>query len=96
MADFIFLMHADSPDDSTTADWERYIERLSRKGHFGGGSAIGAGTCVRKAGTVPALTTLSGYIRVRAEDLERAKVLLDGNPVYERGGTVEIRELPGS
>ena len=37
---------------------------------------------------------LSGYIRVQAETLEAAKKLLEGNPVFEAGGTVEIRELP--
>lgn len=29
-----------------------------------------------------------------ARDLEHAREYLDGNPVYEAGGTVEIRELP--
>jgi len=35
-----------------------------------------------------------GYIRVRAENLARAKELVVGNPVFEGSGTVEIRELP--
>jgi hypothetical protein len=29
-----------------------------------------------------------------ARDLAHARSLLPGNPVYEAGGTVEIRELP--
>ena len=37
---------------------------------------------------------LTGYIRVRAESLDQAKSLLAGNPLFEAGGTVEIRELP--
>jgi hypothetical protein len=31
---------------------------------------------------------------VQAENLERARELVQGNPVFEAGGTVEIRELP--
>jgi hypothetical protein len=31
---------------------------------------------------------------VNADSLDRAKSLLVGNPVFEAGGTVEIRELP--
>lgn len=42
----------------------------------------------------PGVTDLSGFIRVRATNLEEVKALLTGNPVYEAGGTVEIRELP--
>jgi hypothetical protein len=36
---------------------------------------------------------MNGFIRVRAEDLTAAKKFLIGNPIYEAGGTVEIREL---
>jgi hypothetical protein len=31
---------------------------------------------------------------VIAADLDQAKALVAGNPVFEAGGTVEIRELP--
>jgi len=31
---------------------------------------------------------------VNAASLDQAKSLLIGNPVFEAGGTVEIRELP--
>lgn len=93
MADYIFLMH----DDSVVVDtaWEPYLRGLRQSGCFQGGSAIGEGVCVRKTGVSRAGTThLGGYIRVSAESLEQAKSLLTGNPVFETGGTVEIRELP--
>ena len=94
MADYIFLMHDDAAGGSGL-DWEPYISRLREHGVFQGGSSIGAGACERKAGAVPAPTAhITGFIRVTAEDLEHAKALLKGNPVYESGGTVEIRDLP--
>jgi hypothetical protein len=37
---------------------------------------------------------LAGYIRVTADSLDAARSLLAGNPHFEAGGTVEIRELP--
>jgi hypothetical protein len=44
---------------------------------------------------VPGITAnLTGYIRLKADSIEHAKSLLTGNPHYEAGGTVEIRELP--
>lgn len=50
---------------------------------------------MRKEGSAPEITHyLGGYLRVRAASLEAAEALLAGNPVYEAGGTVEIRELP--
>ena len=93
MAEYIFLMHDDSAADDNT--WETYLHRLRRDGLFQGGSAIGDGVCMRKSGAPAALTThLAGFIRVNARSLDHAKSLLKGNPVFEEGGTVEIRELP--
>ncbi len=93
MADYILLMH----DDAAAADmdWEPYLRRLRQDGIFQGGSAIGDGVCARKSGEPAPLTArVVGYIRVTADSLDQAKSLLIGNPVYDAGGTVEIRELP--
>jgi hypothetical protein len=93
MADFIFLHHDDAEHE--VEDWGPYLSRLRESGVFQGGSAIGEGACFRKSGPPPEPTAhVGGYIRVLAEDLKRARALLPGNPVYEGGGTVEIRKLP--
>jgi hypothetical protein len=93
MPEYIFLMHDDAADDG--AAWEPYIRQLKTKGVFEGGSAIGDGVCARKRGTPPSVTAhLTGYIRVNADNLDEARALLAGNPQFEAGGTVEIRELP--
>ncbi|HEY2068014.1 MAG TPA: hypothetical protein VGG48_00545 [Rhizomicrobium sp.] len=93
MPDFLLLMHSDALQSINDADWGPYFARLGAR--FEGGSAIGAGECVRKSGVVPGMSKhLTGYIRVQAESLDAAKVLLSGNPVFEAGGTVEIRALP--
>jgi hypothetical protein len=94
MADFILLMHT-LPPPATEAPWDAYLQRLSDAGVLRGGSAIGSGACFCKSGDAPTITMhLNGYIRIEAENLEAARACLDGNPVYESGGTVEIRELP--
>ncbi|MBS0273609.1 MAG: hypothetical protein JSR55_04240 [Proteobacteria bacterium] len=91
MKDFILLMHNDAAKSG--GDWESYLKSLRERDVFDGGSSIGAGTAFRKFGPAEISGTLRGYIRVRAESLEEAKIYLKGNPVYENGGTVEIREL---
>ena len=93
MAEYIFLMHDDAEADEDA--WQPYIGELQRRGVFEGGSAIGDGICVCKRDASASITAhLTGYIRVNAENLEQAKSLLAGNPLFEAGGTVEIRELP--
>src|SRR3954464_15162078 len=97
MNDYIFFMHDDVPTDSPRreVDWNHYFPRLRDAGAFAGGSAIGDGICASKSPVPTAITRqISGYIRVRAENLNAARELVVGNPVYEAGGTVEIRELP--
>jgi hypothetical protein len=97
MNDYILLMHNDAPtsDGDRTAQWAAYFAKLRQARAFEGGSSIGDGVCVSKAGSPPGITRhLSGYIRVQAESLDKARELVNGNPVFEAGGTVEIRELP--
>lgn len=98
MNDYLFLMYdTEHSDAGTDSDWERYIERLVGTGHFSGGSAIGGGRSVSKSGETSGISAeLSGYIRVTASSIEEAQDLLAGNPTYEGGGRVEIRELPRS
>ena len=93
MPDYILLMHDDGAADDDA--WGPYLQRLQQEGSFEGGSAIGPGVSLRKSGTAQPLTAhLAGFIRVRADSLDQVKTLLIGNPVFEAGGTVEIRELP--
>jgi hypothetical protein len=97
MTDFILFMHDDVPQgrQRPDGDWETYFAKLREFGAFQGGSAIGGGVCASKSSPPAAITGhIAGYIRIRAENLESARELLVGNPVYEAGGTVEIRELP--
>ena len=95
MIEYIFFMHNDaSVDDAANNDeaWARYLAMLRATGRFSGGSSLGGGACFNKAGTAAGITShLSGYVRVEAEDIGHATLLLKGNPVYEAGGTVEIR-----
>jgi hypothetical protein len=96
MPDYILFMHDDAPA-SDPAAWAKYIETLRQNGTFEGGSEIGGGLCARKDGVTKPLTDhLAGYIRLIADDLDHVKSLLAGNPHFEAGGTVEIRELPRS
>ena len=36
---------------------------------------------------------VTGFMRFRAESVEEVESLLEGNPVYESGGEIEIHEL---
>jgi hypothetical protein len=86
-------MHDDAVDEERA--WEPYLHGLRQTGCFQGGSAIGGGVCVRNSGTPAPMTAhLCGFIRVNADSLDQARSLLVGNPLFEAGGTVEIRELP--
>ena len=94
MADYILFMHDDASDDDPSA-WDAYLRTLKQNGVFEGGSEIGSGICVRKGAAAADVSRhLIGYIRVTAATIDEVKSFLAGNPHFEAGGTVEIRELP--
>lgn len=94
MREFILFMHGDATLPESDGVWDAYFERLHRSGQFDGGSSIGEGKTFRKGGAVgAAATSLVGFLRIRAADAEEAETFLVGNPVFDSGGTIEIREL---
>lgn len=98
MKDFILFMYDDAPNPAAANDderWGKYFTSLRASGRFDGGSSIGAGAKFRKDHAEQRTDGgMNGFIRIHAEDLAEARALLSGNPTYEAGGTVEIRELP--
>jgi hypothetical protein len=95
MRDYILFMHSDTEETPPDELWGPYFTRLRDSGAFQGGSSIGSGEILKKDGSGgPILSQLAGYIRIRASDLDSARSLVRGNPVYECGGSVELRELP--
>ena len=97
MNEYLLLMHADAPDSAHAESgerWGQYLQVLRASGRFDGGSSIGDGALCRKGLALVAVSgQLSGFLRVRAENLEHARDFLVGNPVFEAGGTVEVRAL---
>lgn len=95
MTEFLLFMHNDTIGTPTSSMWDVYLTTLQARGAFLGGSGIGAGETIRRdADAAPVAEQLAGFIRLRAADIDEARTLIKGNPVYECGGTVELRELP--
>jgi len=97
MNEYILFMHDDVVDRSIVDDsarWEQYIASLRASGQFEGGSSIGSGVlCKKGRANQDATPAINGYIKLQAENIDAAQRFLTGNPVYEAGGTVEVREL---
>jgi hypothetical protein len=97
MPEFIVFMHSDVVDRDMANDgsrWELYLAKLKTAGHFNGGSAIGRGLRFKKGTqTEPAGLGIEGFMRVEARNLDEAQIVLEGNPNYEAGGALEVREL---
>jgi len=87
MADFMMVMMG----EASRGVWDSYIKKLIDTGKFRGGSALGRGTSVSK-NTADGESTVTGFIRLVAADLDEARTLLEGNPLYEAGGTIELLE----
>lgn len=87
MADFVMLMMG----SESHGDWDAYIQRLIDSGTFRGGSSLGHGVSVSR-GEQETTSSITGYMRFSAGSIDEVKALVDGNPLYEAGGRIEILE----
>ncbi len=89
MAEFMMLMKGGVGENG---DWNTYIDRLIKTGMFRGGSALSNGLCANKQG-INRPCVVTGFMRLEADNIKQIRELLEGNPVYESGGEVELLEL---
>ena len=90
MAEFIVLMKG--AGQSIAGDWVTYIETLRKSGLFRGGSSLGNGVSIaNKVDSGEPVVT--GFMRFEADSINDVRVLLEGNPLYEAGGDIELLEL---
>ena len=88
MAEFMMLMKGTSEYE----DWKIYINSLRGTGMFRGGSALGNVLYANKQ-NINRSCSITGFIRFEADHLSQIQALIEGNPVYESGGEVELLEL---
>ena len=90
MTEYIMINHG----AGTAADWDQYFKMLRDQNHMIGGSALNQGISVKDAVFSNAITpTITGYLLIQAESLEKAKEIMALSPVHKTGGTVELFTL---
>lgn len=87
MLNYVMLMMG----SASKGDWEAYIEKLISSSEFRGGSSLGKGVAMSK-GQRDSECSVTGYVRFAVDNLDKAKELVSGNPLYEAGGRVELLE----
>jgi len=83
------------------ARWQSWMGQLAEEGklHSPGAPLQAAGKVVAKGGVITdgpfteGKEIVGGYIIVKAKDINDAATISKGCPIFEVGGTVEIREI---
>ena len=96
MKEFLILNYNDVTDSRLANDperWSNYVAMLHSRNALVDGSALGDGIqCQIGQPDRSAISGLDGVLRIRAASLAAARDCLHGNPTWDAGGTVEIRE----
>ena len=108
MSEYLYLFRGgEAPRSSPEAmqrhmdEWRKWIGHLSQQGKFKGGDPLenGGKTLTGKSKTVTdgpyaeAKDLVGGYLLVTAGSLDEATELARGCPIFESGGTVEVRPI---
>jgi hypothetical protein len=91
MADFMVLMKA-KDGLGQDCNWNDYIEKLIATGKFRGGSSLSNGVAISNKQQIGG-PVVTGFMRFEAESREEVQLMLQGNPLYEAGGDIEVLEL---
>jgi hypothetical protein len=109
MSDFLYLFRngqrssTPSPEDmqASMQKWSAWIQGLAQKGTVKGGEPLEAGGKV-VAGEKKLITDgpfveskeiVGGYLIVVATSLDEATNLSKGCPIFDEGGSVEVRQI---
>lgn len=76
---------------ASSGDWDNYIGVLVNSGCFTGGSSLGNGISVSK-NEADRECQITGYMRFSAQNIDEARKLVAGNPLFEAGGRIELLE----
>jgi len=92
-----------SPDEmqSNMQRWAGWVEGLAKEGRMRGGDPLdstgkvvsGNGKSITDGPFAEAKDVVGGYLIVVARDLAHAAELSRGCPIFEYGGTVEVRAI---
>ena len=107
MADFIYLFRGGltqaSPEERQKHlhKWRGWMEELGKKGQFKGGEPLdrtgqvlsGKQKVVTDGPYAEAKDVVGGYFVIAAESLADATELAKGCPIFEHGGSVEVRPV---
>ncbi len=93
--EYITFMHGNSDGKATPDEWNTFFELARDSGLFRGGSEIGERFTVGRDAPV-VMSTVAGYMRFDADDLDELLALLQNHPTILHGGTIEVCELPKS
>lgn len=109
MASFMFLIKGGDPDSEVSAEEmqqiiQKYVDwsnKLQEKGKLQAGEKLADGGRILsgKGGQVvdgpftETKETIGGYFQVEAESYDEAVAMARECPVFERNGTVEVRQI---
>jgi hypothetical protein len=106
MSNFMFVFRGGEPPTSPEVmqtqmqQWMTWIQRLREQGKYLAGDPLQSGGKVltsRKIITdgpfAEGKEIVAGYFLVRAETLDEAAEMAKDCPIFERGGSVEVRQV---
>jgi hypothetical protein len=106
---FIYLFRGGAPASNQSPDemqrnmqkWGAWVEALAKEGRMRGGDPLetnakivsGKNKTVTDGPFAEAKDVVGGYLLVTAPDLATAAEMAKGCPIFESGGTVEVRAI---
>ena len=94
--EYILFIHNNSDSPVTKDQWDIFIAEANKIGIFRGGSEIANSTVVGNKNVSDITRDIGGFMRFESEDINNILDLLTKHPIVNKGGSVQLCEMPKS
>jgi len=92
--EYILFIHNNAEATPTAEDWKNFLAAANASGVFLGGSEIANSVQIGVQTARKITDRMGGFMRFETGDVDALLRLLEKHPVFVKGGTLELCEMP--
>jgi len=92
--EYAAFVYKNAKELTSKEEWTEFFDRARETGMYRGGYALGIHYKIGNFAIDELTDSISGYLHLEADELEKVIALLRTHPVVAKGGSISLCEVP--